>query len=302
MYFNGEFDAAYNQLKTLISNESLMAIDGKYKRGRVLERIVYHNAQNLYSMEGYVFNRALHDLKFDTYKYNVLGSTLVQIAMNVEPLLSLVEADQNYFEAQRYLHDAIDINQIDKSIQGLHDNEHLERVTLTYIKSRDVYISYEGIDKLVNVNPFTRGLKKLMYAFSYEHKCLAENSNTELHDKILSYYQSALPDLSHIKFYYAQALYFYARFLKQIGSQEFETVYERGLPLTLKHHYRYWQHRFLLLKQPNLGKYKPEDYPLPGNPDISSLIEKQAKWIKQKYGTSLHTFNQGGAESKALSS
>ncbi|AGH45975.1 hypothetical protein [Paraglaciecola psychrophila] len=179
-----------------------MAIDGKYKRGRVLELIVYYKAQHLYSMEGYVFNRALHDLEFDTYKYHVVGSVLVQIAMNVEPFLSLVKADQDYFEAQSYLHDAIDINQIDKGIQGLHENQHIQRVTLTYIKSRDVYVSYELIDKLVNVNPFTRGLKKLMYAFSYEHKLLAENSNTELHDRIFSHYQSALPDLSHIKFYY----------------------------------------------------------------------------------------------------
>jgi Cdc6-like AAA superfamily ATPase len=302
LYYKGEFDAAYNQLNTLISNESLMAIDDNYKRGRVLERITYYNAQHLYSMEGYVFNRTLHDLEFDTYKYLVVGATVVQIAMNVDLLLSLVKADQNYFEAQSYLHDAIDINQIDKSIQGLHENEHIQRVTLTYIKSRDVYVSYELIDKLVNVNPFTRGLKKLMNAFSYEHKLLAENSNTELHDKIFSYYQSALPDLSHIKFYYAQALYFYARFLKQIGSQEFETVYEQGLQLTLKHHYRYWQHRFLLLKQSTLGRYKPEDYPLPGNPDISLLIEKQVKWIKQTYGTSLNPFNQDRAELKALPS
>ncbi|AGH45974.1 hypothetical protein C427_3869 [Paraglaciecola psychrophila 170] len=46
-----------------------------------------------------------------------------------------------------------------------------------------------------------------------------------------------------------------------------------------------------MLKQSTLGRYNPEDYPLPGSPEISSLIEKQVKWIKQKYGTSLNPFN-----------
>ena len=39
-YFNGEFDAAYEQLKSLMTIESLLALSGKYERGRVLERIV----------------------------------------------------------------------------------------------------------------------------------------------------------------------------------------------------------------------------------------------------------------------
>ena len=53
-------------------------------------------------------------------------------------------------------------------------NEHLDRVSLTYIKSRDEYVNYEVIEKLVSVNPYTSGLKRLMFAFSVEHKLLAE--------------------------------------------------------------------------------------------------------------------------------
>jgi hypothetical protein len=56
------------------------------------------------------------------------------------------------------------------------------------------------------------------------------------------------------------------------------------------------------LKRPALGSYKPEDYPLPGNPDISTLIEKQFKWIKKRYGTSLNPFNQERAGLKLLPS
>ena len=298
-YYNGEFDAAYEQLKSLITIESLTALSGKNERGRVLETIVYYTATNLYEMEGYVLDRVAHDKKFNEYRYLSCGSSKVQVAMNVEPLMGLVATNLSYYEAQGYLYGAINLNQLNHSIDELHENEHRHRVQLTYLKARETYVSYEAIDKLVSVNPYTRGLKKLMYAFSCEHE---HSSELELNENIIQYYQSALPDLSHIKFYYVQALYFYARFLQKADSLDFETIYEQGLGLTKRHHYRYWQHRFLLLKQPNLGRYKPDDYPLPGNPDISSLVEKQAKWIKQTYGTSLNPFNQGNTELKALPS
>ncbi|MGO2374218.1 MAG: SIR2 family protein, partial [Pseudoalteromonas prydzensis] len=230
------------------------------------------------------------------------SSSNVQVAMNVEPLMGLVKTDRSYYEAQSYLYGEINLHQLNHSIDVLYENQHIERVQLTFLKSRETYVSYEAIDKLVSVNPYTRGLKKLMYAFSCEHEQSSELEHNELNENIIQYYQSALPDLSHIKFYYVQALYFYARFLQKADSLDFETIYEQGLGLTKRHHYRYWQHRFLLLKQPNLGRYKPDDYPLPGNPDISSLVEKQAKWIKRTYGISLNPFNQGNTELKALPS
>ncbi|MEM5515085.1 SIR2 family protein [Pseudoalteromonas sp. AS84] len=301
-YYNGEFDAAYEELKSLITIGSLSTLSGKYERGRVLERIVYNIAANLYEMEGYPLDWIIHNIKFNLYPYVVLGHSNVQVAMNVEPLMGLVKTDLSYYEAQDYLYGAINLNQLNHSIDELHENEHRNRVQLTYLKSRETYVSFEAIDKLASVNPYTRGLKKLMYAFSCEHEQSSELEHNEPNQNIIRYYQSALPDLSHIKFYYVQALYFYARFLQKADSLDFETIYERGFELTKKHYYRYWQHRFLLLKQPNLGRYKPEDYPLPGNPDISSLVEKQAKWIKRTYGTSLNPFNQGNTELKALPS
>jgi hypothetical protein len=312
MYFNGEFDTAYNQLKTLIPAKLLMTINGHSEKGQELNSIIYHSAQNLYSMEGHIINDALHMEKFNLYTYCTVPASQAQTAMNVEPLMELVLSDLDYFEAQSYLNEGIDLNQINKVIDELHENEHLDRVSLTYIKSRDEYVNYEVIKKLVSVNPYTSGLKRLMFAFSVEHKLLAEvanpeksNSNehdTELHNRIIDYYQSALTNLNHIKFYYVQALYFYTRFLLRINSKNFEITYEKGLALTQKHHYRYWQHRFLLLKKPALGRYKPENYPLPDNLDLSSLIEKQAKYIKHTYGTSLQPFNQNSAKLKAITS
>lgn len=290
MYYKGEFDIAYERLKELCSNDSLMAISGSLKSSSAFEWIYYNSAQNIYQMEGEVFNRFLHDVKFSLYRFISLCTYNVQMGVNVDPLLSLVIPDSDYFEAQYYSSDGVNQEQLNKTIDGLHNNEHLDRINLIYIKSRDVHVNDEVVDKLVNMNPFTKGLKNLMYAFSCEYMLRTDNSNVELRNDIIEYYESALTGLRHIKFYYMQALYFYSRFLKKIGHESFEKIYKKGLALTIKHHYRYWQHKFLLLKQPSLGVYKAEDYPLPGDPDISELIEKNAKWLKKNYGTSLNPF------------
>lgn len=290
IYYKGEFDIAYERLKELCSNDSLMAISGRAGSGSAFERVFYNSAQNIYVMEGEVFNRFLHDVKFNVHRFIFMCNYNVQMGMNVEPLLSLVIPDLSYFEAQYYSSAGVNQEQLNKTIDGLHDSEHLARVSLIYIKSRDVHVNEEFIDKLVNMNPFTKGLKKLMYAFSCEYMLRTDTDNVVIINNIIDYYESALTGVKHIKFYYMQALYFYSRLLKQIGHESFEQIYKQGLALTIKHHYRYWQHKFLLLKQPSLGVYKAEDYPLPGDPDISELIEKNAKWLKKNYGTSLNPF------------
>jgi hypothetical protein len=301
MYYKGEFDAAFNQLKNLIPQEKLMITSGKKEDGKLLEWMTRGNARHIYSMEGGEINEIEHNLNFQIYSYLSVSQDMVHLAMNVEPLLSLTVPGAHYFEAQSYLKNGVELDKLEQIISGLHENQHLDRVNLTYIKSREIYVNYETIDKLVSVNPYTRGIKNIMYAFACEHKLTAEHEHEGLTERIINYYQAALPELKHIKFYYAQAYYFYARFLKQVDHQDYETVYQKGLSLTEQYHYRYWMHRFLLLKTPSLGQYKPENYPLPGNPDVTPLIEKQLKWIKQNYGTSLNPFNQGKAELRALS-
>ena len=292
MYYKGDFDKAFDELKSLVPKEHLMKKSGDYKKGEAINWVISTIAQDIYEMEGGALDSLLHDIKFNRYSYLRLASSQMYLAMNVESLMPLVAPDDDYFEAQNYLINGVQIEKLDKYINGLHKNEHLTRVTLTYIKSRDVNVEYDEIEKLVSVNPYTRGLKNLMYAFTYENKIMDYNYNPESIDKIISHYRAALPELKHIKYYYTQAYYFYARFLKQSGVQDYISVYRRGLSLAKKYHYRYWQHRFLLLENPDLGPFKEEDYPLPSNPDISLLIEKQAKFIRNQFGTSLNPFYQ----------
>ncbi|WP_435805126.1 SIR2 family protein [Shewanella psychromarinicola] len=208
MYYNGEFDSAFNQLKNLITQEQLMCISEENDEKNSLVKLIKGNAQNIYTFEGGALDELLHDIKNNRYRFIDIGSEKVHLAINVEQLLSLTHPGLNYFEAQKYLKGTVELEQIEQTINQLHQNEHLERVGLTYLKSRDYYVNYDSIDKLVSVNPYTRGLKNLMYAFSFEHKLTTVDSQTEFTTRIIGFYLAALPELKHIKFYYAQAYYF----------------------------------------------------------------------------------------------
>lgn len=87
-------------------------------------------------------------------------------------------------------------------------------------------------------------------------------------------YQQAIDQLEHIKYYYIEALYFYAKFLQKQGQDEFESIYKKGLALAQKHHYRFLQYRFEQLVNPTGKPYSAEDYPLPNNEDFSGYIQK----------------------------
>lgn len=300
MYYKGDFEVAFAQLENVISQEQLMTMHGEHVKGHLLEWTIRSLAENIYGMEGGQLNKILHSLAFNIYAYPNIHPAMVALAMNVQNLMSQVVPDVSYFDAQVYLDGALNLEQFESVVAKLHENEHLERVSLTYIKSREVYVNSEVIDKLVSVNPYTRGLKNLMYALACEYRLCKGDEDLDLTAQIIVYYQAALPELKHIKYYYAQAYYFYAQFLKQIAHQDYPVVYQKGLELTQTHHYRYWQHRFLLLENPSLGPYKQENYLLPGDPDVTPLIENQLKWIKQKYGTSLNPFNTDKTGIRAL--
>ncbi|MGZ5016775.1 MAG: hypothetical protein ACXV8U_13425 [Methylobacter sp.] len=121
----------------------------------------------------------------------------------------------------------------------------------------------EKIEKLVIVNPYTRGLKNLMLAFIEKDAAISK----EL-------YQHAIEQLEHIKYYYVEALYFYAKFLQEQDLDEFQSIYKKGLALAQRYHYRFLQYRFEHLINPTGKPYFSQDYPLPNNENFCGYIQK----------------------------
>ncbi len=281
-YYLGDFQRSYDNLKKLVPIETVNSEGGI---DDVFDSIIITNSLNIYCMEGKALDRVECRIKKDLFERRLIDVSDVQTGYDVSLLFGLAMPDKFYFEALGYLKGGIDLHEIDYVIDNLNENSHLERVSLIYIKSRFYEVDIETIESLVDVNPYTKGLKDIMYAICFERI----DDRFEL---IVGFYESAILRLDHIKFYCVQAYYFYAKYLNKKDIYEFERVYDIGLGLAMKYHYRYWQHMFLSLRNSSLGNYDAANYPLPGNPDISDLLNKQASWIKKRYGKKLNNFSK----------
>jgi len=294
-YYNGDFEDAFIRLKQVIDLTELLSlrITGK------LNRIILNSADSLYCMEGHTIECLKHDIESNTTFGSSILASFHQNGFDCSDLLSWVVPNCHYFEAQSISPEGVNHLQLNQTLISLHESEHLERMQLSYIQSRFKPLTIIEVDKLVSVTPYTRGLKRLMYAFaneqifkdqvSKEQSC--QDEQKELIQSIISCYEQALSLLKHIKFYYTQAYFYYTRFLQTVEHHDYQMINDQGLNLAKKYHYRYWLHQFLRIENVELGEYLPENYPLPDNPDISQLIQKQIKWIKRNHG-SLNPFYQ----------
>lgn len=139
----------------------------------------------------------------------------------------------------------------------VHEKAHLDITQIHYVKSKLTPVPKSKINNLIAVNPYTEGLKFLMLAF-------VETDFTTQY----SLYEKALKKLIHIKYYYIEALYFFAKFLKNHTHKtehknEYLAILSKGITLSEKHYYRYQLFRFHQLQSEIPLTYNLGDYPFP---------------------------------------
>jgi len=256
-YFDGDFKNAFDELKQLAPLKSLTLLDRSIRN----EELLVDNALNIYRMEGDALYEAKYEVENDVFRNESSMSLLNLGELNQQ----LAECYQDEFFSLEVLANLglLSHKKTDDYLAKLYDKAHLERMQGSYTRSKIMPLDREKIEKLVIVNPYTRGLKNLMLAF-IEQDVAASN---EL-------YQQAIEQLEHIKYYYVEALYFYAKFLQENDQSEFGSIYKKGLALSQKHHYRFLQYRFEQLINPTDKPYSPQDYPLPNNEDFTGYIQK----------------------------
>jgi hypothetical protein len=159
--------------------------------------------------------------------------------------------------------------ELNSYLAKLHKKAHLQRMQLSYIKVKAGHFVKDEIAKLVEVNPYTTGLKKLMMA-------LHEPDATQAK----SLYQSAIENLKHIKYYYVEALYFYARFLQQNADVLYAETCQLGLGLATKHWFRFLIYQFESLASPKSQPYHSSDYPFPD--DMQEQVDGYIKFCIKK--------------------
>ncbi len=256
-YFDGDFQNAFDDLKQLAPLESLASLD----RSKANERLLVSNALSIYRMEGEALYDANYDVKNDIVRHEFPIFCLSLGELNQQ----LAECYQDNFFSLEVLAnlDLLSLKKIDDYLAKLYDKAHLERTQGSYTRSKIMPLERDKIEILVIVNPYTRGLKNLMLAFIEQDV----TTSNEL-------YQQAIKQLEHIKYYYVEALYFYAKFLQEQKQDEFQSIYKKGLALAQKHHHRFLQYRFEQLINPTGKLYSTQDYPLPNNEDFTGYIQK----------------------------
>lgn len=267
-YFDGEFKNSYHLLQRSIPLLEL----NQMPRNTVTEKSITANAASIYDMEGEALRIAEYCQSHKISQLTYLQA-LYHLGEFNEDLANAAFPGLKKFEVLSFF--GFDsLNDIDAELSETYAKNYITLMELSYCRAKIAVPSSSAIEKLIIINPYTGGLKALMFAFIEQDTSKAN-----------VFYQDAIKQLEHIKFYFVEAHYFYAKYLQSKSLAEFDSVYQVGLQLAQKHHYRYLQYCFEQLTNPTDKGYDSADYPLPGNPDFSELIHlciNKAKMMRKQ--------------------
>ena len=263
-YYQSEFDYSYHKMKSLLSVEEMTKRNIKSERN--IEKRWKSIIAFIHSMEGFTIDylRSLI-LNEDDSKY--LSSDLYYLGIGEEPSKTNYGSFYNYEYLLRV--GTLDVKKIKEYIKSLYMEEHLEIMQCTYTLSKIERIPLSSIQKLVVTNPYTRGLKNLMFAF-----------NVDSEREKINYFEIALENLQHIKYYYLESLYYYTRYLKLIKSNKYQENIDIGIKESRKYKYKYLDHLFsnLLNDTDNKYVYNYEYYEIEG---LEDFLKKHNEKLKE---------------------
>lgn len=271
-YYNGDFNNMFDNIKEQYPIRKLLI---NYGVQDSLDRFSFTKIETIYDMEGYSYE--LLKFKMLYYPTQINLSDLFELGMyklGYKYINGKSYSDANddffYFEFLLAIN-KLNIDILKKHIELLHKTQHLERVEALYtlIKADSKLVKLKDIKKLIIVNPFADGLKLLMLAMKENKK------NTK------EMYESAIKQLSHIKYYYVEAILIYATYLNKNRDRTYDEWLEKGLELSKKYHYRYLQHKFICLKDNINSGYDEKNYSFPDELDYSRFIKEYALDMEQ---------------------
>lgn len=270
-YFWGDFRQAFEKIQLLQPYSEILGTNVENR----IQLNISAAAMNIYWMEGYYTELIEFELK--NLKYLEISGTYY-LNVGLFNLIKKYKSQNKITIDDFFLYEfnlncnQLNVNELHRHIKKLYKTEFIEKIQSIYtmVKYNSEYLGSKEIEKLVETNPYTYGLKQLMLAFV--------EKNTS---KAKQFFQSAFKNLEHIKYYYVEALYFYAKFLKEINDDEYNNFLEIGKSLSLRHFYRFHQHRFYCLEYDLVEEYDENKYPLPPElENIEVLMEKKLGKVK----------------------
>ncbi len=221
-YFHKEFDETYSKFCEILGPQQMEV--RVFSNETKIERLYKGIVSNIHSMEGYTFQRILGFINNNEYSYYLsnhffylgIGDNLVRNRIGF------------YGFEYDYMFKKLDAVALEKYIDSIYPEEHLEIMQSTYTLSKVKPLERKRIMKLVVTNPYTKGLRDLMIAFT-----------TNEEDEKIKHFERALNNLYHIKYYYLEALYHFCLFLKKSSNDEYKIKLQEGLELSQKFYYQY---------------------------------------------------------------
>jgi hypothetical protein len=262
-YYDGNFDIAYAEFKKLIEVDKLLTLDPKNEVERIIARLM----ENIFGMEGESLTAARSEVRRQGFT-GFYPQSLVQLGLFDERLIRFCRLDFFTLEARLGL-GILNIEMTKEYIESIYEKGHLEIMQSYYVLAKLQALDKETIGKLVVVNPYTEGLKHLMLALN--------ESESEIK---IEHFNKACELLFHIKYYYVEALFLFARHLQATNDQNFEEIYSLALDLANKHNYRFLLHSLRRLKNTEPEFYDELSYPFKNEKELRDHIEFILKNIR----------------------
>lgn len=263
-YFHFEFDNSYDQLSQFLSVSEMG--NRIFEKEDYIEQRYKSIISNIHSMEGHTLIAIESFIKNDNYTkaYSDAHFFYLGITENI----ARKKYGFYYFEYE-LMHNNCDSEKLKRYIDSLYMDEHLEIMQSTYTLSKIEKLDKKTIAKLVVTNPYTKGLKELMLAF---------NSNND--EKKKDYFRKALNNLSHIKYYYLEALYYYSLFLQEYDKEEFIRKKQEGLSKSKQFHYQYIHHLFSTIENKTVYNFEYSFYP---TESLKEYVNKHNEFWKSEF-------------------
>lgn len=227
-YYHYEFDNSYIILSNFFPADEIVNRISLNESN--VERRWKDNITQIHSMEGYTIQYLEYLIKNQNLDKDLF---FVYHYLGIENIEFFKKSDYFYYFENNLRVNKLNTKELKEHINALYMEEHLQLMQCTYILSKIEKIPIKKIKKLVVTNPYTNGLKNLMFAF-----------NTDNQDEKIKYFEQAIKNLQHIKYYYLEAIYYYAEYLKFINSEKYEFYSLKGLNLSQKYKYQYLDHLF----------------------------------------------------------
>ncbi|MPM18502.1 hypothetical protein SDC9_64914 [bioreactor metagenome] len=192
VYYYQEFNDSYKKLTEYLSVEEME--ERIIKEEKFIETRYKNLISSIHAMEGYTL-QLIKSLIQNNYTDRYINSDLFYLGIPY----NIASKKKSFYDFEyELMFNQLDVNELKKYISNLHMEQHLEIMQCTYTLSKVEKLDDRTIKKLVITNPYTKGLKELMFAF-----------NAQTNEEKNNHFKLALKNLFHIKYYYLEALYYY---------------------------------------------------------------------------------------------